>query len=362
MEHGSQGDGRGPGTLLLTTNPGLEEFVAEEFAERAEIFALEGLVTTPRPWDLDGYVQVAWERGPEESLELIEGMRSIHWGLRGGQCIELDEADPLESIRQGLRQSPIELLPPDKSFRVTSERQGTHPFTSTQAQGAAGAALVGRYGNPVDLTGYDIDVRADVYDGQCVVGRVLNRRRLSQRYQRVRQPRTALMPTVAYAMLRLAGVEEGALLDPCCGSGTILFEAAHLYPGLQLFGSDLHERVVGGARNNIATLLGDRSVELRQADVRQLQTAYEGQTFQALVSNPPYGVRQGRQVNFFHFYRAFLSQAQPLLEAGSPVVLLVCKEHVFEEVLRQLGTFRLVDKRLLKTGDVRPRIYLLERL
>ena len=362
MEHAPRGDERAPGTLLLTTNPGLEDFVAKEFAARAGSLAIEGLVAQQRPWDLEGHVRVSWERGPGVGPELIEGMRSIHWGLRGGQCIDLEDSDPLESIRRALRQSPIDLLPPEKSFRVTSQRHGTHPFTSTEVQGAAGAALVARHGNPVDLTGYDVDVRADVYGGQCVVGVALSRRRLSQRYERVRQPRTALMPTVAYGMLRLAGVEEGALLDPCCGSGTILFEAAHLYPRLQLFGSDLHERAVAGARDNVATLLGASRVDLRQADVRQLQDAFAGQPFQALVSNPPYGVRQGRRVNFYRFYREFLSQAQPLLAAGSPVVLLACKERAFEEVLRQLSTYRLVHKRLIKTGEVTPRLYVLERL
>jgi len=54
-----------------------------------------------------------------------------------------------------------------------------------------------------------------------------NRERLDRRQKKVWQPRITLKPTIASAMLQLCKWEgKGRLLDPFCGSGTILIEAA----------------------------------------------------------------------------------------------------------------------------------------
>jgi tRNA G10 N-methylase Trm11 len=90
--------------------------------------------------------------------------------------------------------------------------------------------------------------------------------------------RGALRPTVAAAMVRLAGRTRGALLDPCCGSGTILEEAAAR--GWQARGSDIDLEALRAARRNARSplLLADaRSLPLRDGAVG------------ACVANLPFG-------------------------------------------------------------------------
>ena len=85
-------------------------------------------------------------------------------------------------------------------------------------------------------------------------------------------------PTVAAAMVGLAGEVRGLLLDPCCGSGTILGEA--ISEGWQALGSDIDPAAVRTARRNA-------HVPIARADARRLPVA-DG-SVGACVANLPFG-------------------------------------------------------------------------
>src|SRR5712692_4017352 len=147
-----------------------------------------------------------------------------------------------------------------------------------------------------------------------------------------------LRENLAAGILRLTGwTGQQALLDPMCGGGTILMEAAlmarNIAPGLgrrfafekltnfdpcawrdlcevsrsrqtaktprAIYGSDLDGRALHAARANLeAAGLAD-AVALKQADVLALKPpAEEG----ILVTNPPYGVRLGEEEALAEFY------------------------------------------------------------
>ncbi|MFT4173063.1 MAG: THUMP domain-containing protein [Rhodocyclaceae bacterium] len=147
-----------------------------------------------------------------------------------------------------------------------------------------------------------------------------------------------LKENLAAGILRLSGWQPGEpLLDPMCGSGTFLIEAAHMAldiaPGvgrsfaferfkhaeqalwrrmkamvtqrrqskreLEIFGSDIDRRQVEAAEQNLAAAGVADVVKLRVADVLELNApAASG----ALVSNPPYGVRLGEESELADWY------------------------------------------------------------
>ena len=147
-----------------------------------------------------------------------------------------------------------------------------------------------------------------------------------------------LRENLAAGILRLAGwTAEQPLLDPMCGGGTFLMEAAlmarNIPPGLgrrfafeklytfdarewralceagrarqtskaplAIYGSDIHGGALTAARANLeAAGLAD-AVALKQADVLDVKPpAGEGM----LVTNPPYGVRLGEEEQLAAFY------------------------------------------------------------
>jgi putative N6-adenine-specific DNA methylase len=144
---------------------------------------------------------------------------------------------------------------------------------------------------------------------------------------------------LAAGLLAIAGWQPGmALLDPFCGSGTIVVEAAMIAagvpPGVQrpfafermrgfdrnawermrrvvprappaaasIFGSDVSESAIAAARANLARCGADpRWVSLRQIDVLHLEAAPAPTGL--LLTNPPYGERMD-DANIIPMYKA----------------------------------------------------------
>ncbi|HEX2312337.1 MAG TPA: methyltransferase domain-containing protein [Thermomonospora sp.] len=93
-----------------------------------------------------------------------------------------------------------------------------------------------------------------------------------------------LHPPVAAAMVRTAEIQPGhSVLDPCCGAGTLLLEAAGQEPEARLRGYDLSQEAVKAARENATGL----PVTLGQADAGDLPV--EDASVDRVLSNPPWG-------------------------------------------------------------------------
>ena len=91
-----------------------------------------------------------------------------------------------------------------------------------------------------------------------------------------------------------------------------------------------------------------------------------GQTFAderilTIVTNPPYGVRLSRNLNFFDFYSKIMAQSAQLLEPGGRLVFIAWKRGVVDRANQRLKLFRRRHVRVVETGGIFPRIYVLER-
>ncbi|HLN85276.1 MAG TPA: THUMP domain-containing protein [Candidatus Limnocylindrales bacterium] len=161
---------------------------------------------------------------------------------------------------------------------------------------------------------------------------------LFKRGQRLATGDAPLRENLAAGILRLAGWTPGIpLLDPMCGSGTFLLEAAQMAldiaPGLgrhfafekfknfdarrwrdwvqqrssrrkprtpqPIYGSDISGDVLRAARANLTGAGLENVVSLSRADVLHITApAKEG----LIITNPPYGVRLGEQQALAEFY------------------------------------------------------------
>lgn len=150
-----------------------------------------------------------------------------------------------------------------------------------------------------------------------------------------------MQETLAAAILQLAHYSKNEIcLDPCCGSGTILIEAALMasntppgylrkkwgfmcHPSFQqnewlkvraendskrsklesgkLFGIDISREAVRVAKVNLRAAGFSKEVEITQADFREFTPSVKP-TF--IVANPPYGKRMEEEDRLIPLYRA----------------------------------------------------------
>jgi len=83
----------------------------------------------------------------------------------------------------------------------------------------------------------------------------------------------------------LGELEVRRALDVCTGSGCIAIAMAHHQPEWEVVGVDLSAEALSLAHENVARLEVGERVQLRQSD---LFAALEGESFDLIVSNPPY--------------------------------------------------------------------------
>ena len=350
--------------LLLTTNNGLEDIVADEFRRVADRDGLAYEAVDEEPYGLGGRVLVRSDAPTDPLVASAKTMRSIHHVMRYVEEFQLPDEDPLEAIEETLFAYDLPEVERAETFRVTSKRYGDHDFTSVDVQRAAGGGIDRHYAASVDLEEFDVEVRVDVRDDRCLIGIQYTKDALSKRFPHVYSPKASLKSNVAYGMLQLAHVDEhepDTLLDPFCGAGTILMETREVYPDIDVLGSDISQKAADGARANVeAAGLADR-VTIIQADATELYRHYDRGSVDLIVTNPPYGKRLGSDLNFHSFYRDVLGQFTRTLSPEGRVVMLVHKRGVFRGAIGDYPQFDIRHVRVVETGGVYPGIFVLQK-
>jgi len=340
--------------ILLTTNPGIEDVVEKEVEE-----VLEGGAS--RFHGLPGRISV--EIG-EEKLAKVFSLRSIYHAVKHVSVFEIRTGEEgLLDVYKGLGNIEIEDLENAETFRVTCQRIGEHAFTSIQVQKHAGQAIVDKYGRKVDLKSFDVNVVCDVVGSKCYVGVQLTRESLHKRFDRPFNHPAAIKAPLAYGMLRIAGVDDGdVLLDPFCGGGTIPIEAAQVWDGsVNIFGSDINNRFLEGARRNAEAAGVEKHVSFRIADARRLEEFYEP-SIDRIVTNPPYGVRMDREKNLRETYFNFLNSASKIMKPDGRIVVISLRAAAFRSIVFKTRRFKLVHERVVETGGLYPHVFVLEKL
>jgi len=98
----------------------------------------------------------------------------------------------------------------------------------------------------------------------------------------------SMSPRLARALLNLSGLRRGqTVLDPFCGSGTILAEA--FIHGMRCLGLDSKTNRVKDARENLGWLVGsvkDKGFDIRVGDARELPRMLRRSKVDAVVTEP----------------------------------------------------------------------------
>ncbi len=349
--------------LDLTTNLGLERVVEQELLEQSTQHSLPPPTIIKKPFGFNSHVLVIVP-SLDKYWPAICAMHSIQHVMEFLDSFSIDTDEPLNRIYETMVNLSIPAMEDAKSFRLTCNRHGQHSFGSMDVQRVAGAAVQQHYQTEVDLTAYDSNIRLDIYDQSCIVGLQKTRESLINRYERPYLPRVSLKPHVAYGLVHLAELPtdtKGPLLDPFCGSATVLLEAAYRYPQAALYGSDKFEKAVEGAIINRDAHHLQHRIKLAQVNARALSSHYPPDFFQAIITNPPYGLKMGKKVNFGYFYYKFLQEAWTVLQPSGKMVVLIWKERAFISQLKRLNCFHKNAQFSVEVGGVYPKVYILQK-
>jgi 23S rRNA G2445 N2-methylase RlmL len=169
----------------------------------------------------------------------------------------------------------------------------------------------------------------------AVCGVRLSDKTMRHRTYKVEHQPASLRPTIAAAMVRLAGASPGdVVLDPMCGAGTILAEQIELTKArkagrVEVWGGDRDMNMLRAAASNLHRV---GPALLAHWDATRLPLA--GQSVDRIVSNPPFGKQLSSPEEIGPLYRAAVRECQRVLKPGGRAVFLVSEADALREATR----------------------------
>jgi len=326
---------RSPEVLFATCAPGLEPVLHGELAEM-RLAKIERQVGGVR-----------FEGGIEDAWRVNLGSRTAVRVLLRLARFEAASADALHQGALGVDWGRF--LRPDGTFRVDAQSSLSaldHTlFVEQRVKDAVADSFRAVHGSrpSVDLEDPHVSIHVHLFKDRCTLSVDTSGDSLHKRGWRRFQGRAPLAETLAAGIVLLSGWDRRSpFLDPFCGSGTILVEAAWIAGGvppghlrerfgferwighdaprwrglveksraairmpkkLVLEGSDADDRAIEGARENLAAAGLEDCVRLEVRDVDRFAPKRGWNAW--IVTNPPYGERVGRERDLEGVYRRF---------------------------------------------------------
>jgi tRNA (guanine6-N2)-methyltransferase len=209
-------------------------------------------------------------------------------------------------------------IPP--RFSVTVSFVGKRNYTNEEMKAILATEIEKTHGwsYQQDDCSADLNVRIFLEHEVATVGVRLGKTALHDRfYQRAHLP-GALKPSVAAGLVLLAQAgPDTVVLDPCCGSGTILIEAA--LQGATVCGGDNSSQALAAAQANLAA--AGIAACIQRWDARTLPLA--DASMDGVICNLPWG----RQVEIAGgsrsaLYRGIVTEMRRVLAPAGHMVLL----------------------------------------
>lgn len=308
-----------PMQIFALTTRGLEALSAHEIA------GLAGLRISAI-----GYRQVQASCDQRAGLGRLLSLRTVddvfidlaHWAELGrprstletirrrAAALDLDAALAACATLRPIRHAPV--------FSTTASFVGRRNYSSDEIKQALADGIASSYGwrySPDDAEA-DLNIRMFIEHEAALVGLRLAQRPLQERsYKQAHLP-GSLKPPVAAGLALLAEAHDARLLDPCCGAGTILIEAA--LQGAQAQGGDIRPAALAAAEANARA--AGVSVTLQQWDARSLPLP--DASLDCVISNLPWGRQIVVDAALIEFYRRAVAEMQRVLVPGGRLVLL----------------------------------------
>ncbi len=372
-------------SFYATTNRGLEDVAAREVEELLGVKASVGLG------------RVFFESSLKGAIKLNLASRMLH------RVVLILVRSTIESLEEVYRTAAAvdypSFIEPAQSFAVRAERKGKHSFTSLDVASKVGQAVIDTYmalkGSrlKVNLDDPDVVIQCMLKENDFTLGIDLTGPSLHMRNYRVYDHPAALRSTIAASMLKLSGWQDTApLLDPMCGGGTIVIEAALMArkvpPGIYrktfayrklcfidkeleavvaedlaeginfeaypIHGLDCSAKHVQGAMLNARSAGVDDTIKLEVGDALRLREILDYQPAY-LVLNPPYGVRSGPSLKRIADF--YLKLLRSLKEAarGARVTLITASYDSFLKAASKVGV-EVLWSRSVMHGSLKARI------
>lgn len=178
----------------------------------------------------------------------------------------------------------------------------------------------------------------------------------TRRFGRLERLPWSSTPVLGATLVRLAKLNAGdRVVDPFCGTGTLLLLAGLGTPGLRLTGSDIDPEAIRLAEINLERF----GVEARLRTGPAERIDLRDHSADRVLANLPFGKRVGSHRNNEQLYPAALREIARILVPKGRAVLLTDDKRLFADALQRTGGIKIIRERVLTFGGVSPTAYVI---
>jgi tRNA (guanine10-N2)-dimethyltransferase len=232
-------------------------------------------------------------------------------------------------------------LGPGEAFVVRVKKVREYGDVDASFERELGAVIWHR-GYKVDLDHPDVVFRAIVTESVCLFGRLMASVDRAQYEERAPLKKPfflpgVLMPRISRAIVNMARIRNGYMLDPMSGTGGILVEAEFIGDEIHVVGCDIQKKMAYGTRWNLRHY--GRNYDVVRQD--SLRMAIKDDSVDAMVTDFPYGQStpvMGASLGDFH--KGALKEMYRVLKPGRYAVVVY--REPMEKLLREAG-FKVIE-------------------
>jgi tRNA (guanine6-N2)-methyltransferase len=227
-----------------------------------------------------------------------------------------------KDIIQTLRTKPLE------NFSISSSSVGKRNYSYIEVKDHLHSILESKtnlkYENELHQ---QFDIRIFLEHDVAYVGVRLAEAPLHRRAYKLSTTKATLRADIAYNMCLLADISgKDTVLDPMCGSGTILIEAAVFKPK-SLLGGDINSEAVTATESNSKAFDPNLKIDLQVWDAHTLPL--QDNSVDKIICNLPFG-KQIEVENIEEFYKAIFQEFNRVLKPKGKIVILTSYDKITE--------------------------------
>ncbi|MBN8828219.1 MAG: methyltransferase [Sphingobacteriia bacterium] len=259
----------------------------------------------------------------------------ILWDEIGGIDHTRQVLQILERTINSLRDFPLNIPNNISNLRVTASFLGKRNYSRFEIEEIIGPVIAKRFGlkfidSRTEEASNALWCRVHLSEDSMRIGIKLTEQPLHRRYWRTEAIAGSLHPPVAAAMALLADIQESnTVIDPFCGSGTLLIEAGFRCKNTNLIGYDISDLAIKNAIEQAQK--ADIPVKFIKADSSDSSLPLADR----IISNPPWGraVEARGNLTTYNLITTFLGNLKP----SGKAIILIDQEIDFLTLLKSEG-------------------------
>lgn len=314
------------------TTRGLEQFARDEIEQKLSNSKIKNTSYRKVVFSFDGgYSKLLTLRSVEDVFYFLGEIENVGHSKDSlddltDRICELDFNRAVDVISK-VRETDI------NEFSVSSSSVGKRNYSYVEVKESLSTKLQGILGFKHEDEKHEMfDIRVFIEHDRALIGARLASKPLHRRSYKTETTKATLQADVAYAMSLLAEIKpDDVVLDPMCGSGTILIESSTFGPK-SILGGDIQDEAVKATNNNIKAFNSSLNIEIKKWDATHLPL--EDKSIDKIICNLPFG-KQIEVESVANFYKETLKELSRVTKNEEKLVLLTSNYEKLIDALSQ---------------------------